>query len=61
MFFSTAVDPECTDTDLRLMPGGDRLVQVCFSGIWGFVCENAGWDEDGAVVACRQLGLRLLS
>ena len=62
--FLTAVDPECNDTDLRFMPGEHELsgvVQVCFSGMWGFVCDGDEWDKDDAVVACRQLGLLLLS
>ena len=60
----TAVDPVCNDTDLQLTLGDDELsytVEVCFSGVWGFVCADDGWDENGAIVACRQRGLTLSS
>ena len=48
----------CSDTDVRVQGGPDDssgLVQVCFTGIWGGVCDIE-WDEVDALVACRQLG-----
>ena len=30
------------------------IVQVCYDGLWGSVCES-GWNEFGASVACQQL------
>ena len=48
----------CIDGDLRLVGGPDRQsgrVEVCFSGVWGTICDN-GWNDDDATVVCRQLG-----
>ena len=60
------MNPECEDGDIRLMgsPGvnADRVVQVCFTGIWGVVCGgDYEWDEVDAAVACKQLGMILES
>ena len=44
---------------MRLVDGLDASmgrVEFCLEGEWGTVCENE-WDNDDAVVVCRQLDL----
>ena len=52
-------DPKCNDTDTRLV-GGSRpnegRVEYCNEGVWGTVCSDK-WDDDNAMVVCRELGL----
>ena len=52
-------DPECDDTDIRLV-GGSRpnegKVEYCSEGVWGTVCDDI-WNMRNALVVCRQLGL----
>ena len=48
----------CYDGEVRLRGGFDEnqgRVEICFSGVWGTVCDN-GWDEIDANVVCTQLG-----
>ena len=58
-FFINAVAiPECNDTDVRLVHGEsprEGVVEICFGGKWGSVCNNE-WDESDAAVVCGQLG-----
>lgn len=47
----------CRDRDIRLIGGTYQgRVEVCYNNVWGTVC-NSGWNDVGAQVACRQLGL----
>ena len=50
--------PECNDTDVRLVHGTsprEGVVEICFGGRWGSVCNRA-WDKADAAVVCGQLG-----
>lgn len=46
-----------TDNKLRLIGNttGEGRLEIHHEGQWGTICYN-GWDDDGAAVACRQLG-----
>ena len=49
---------DCEDGDIRLRSGTNSLegrVEVCYSGVWGTVCNDLFGRADAAV-ACRQLG-----
>ena len=50
--------PECNDTDVRLVHGRsprEGVVEICFGGRWGSVCNRA-WDRADASEVCGQLG-----
>ena len=58
-FFVNAVAiPECNDTDVRLVDSEsptEGVVEICFGGKWGSVCNNE-WNDSDAAVVCGQLG-----
>ena len=48
-----------SDGDLRLRDGdndNEGRIEVFYDGLWGTICDR-GWNEEDAIVACRQLGL----
>ena len=54
----------CTNVGALRLSGGSQLnegrVEICLDGYWGSVCSN-GWDEQDALVTCRQAGYQTLS
>lgn len=56
----TGENTECTHGEVRLINdqgAGPRVgrVEICIGGSWGTVCDD-GWDNNNAIVVCRQLG-----
>lgn len=49
----------CVNGDVRLVGGNSTLdgrVQMCYNGVFGFVCDIDGWTQGEADVVCTQLG-----
>lgn len=49
---------QCDNGAVRLVNGSvqnEGLVEICFNGRWGAVCED-GWGIEDATVLCGQLG-----
>ena len=56
---NTTSGPECSEGDLHLVGGeseNEGRVEICKDGFWGTVYDSS-WDEQEAVVTCRQAGL----
>ena len=54
---------ECSAGDVRLEGGlssTEGRVEYCVGGRWGTVC-NHNWNEQDAVVVCKQLGFNTFS
>lgn len=49
---------ECVDGEVRLVDGTalQGRVQMCYDGVFGYVCDIDDWSETDAQVVCTQLG-----
>ena len=61
--YGLLVQSGCSNGDVRLMNGtapNEGRVEICYSGVWGSVCDSS-WDSSDAVIVCRQMGFRRIS
>ena len=52
------LNSDCEEGDIRLVGDTNSMegrIEVCYSGVWGTVCNDL-WGSADAAVACRQLG-----
>ena len=50
----------CTNGAAHLVGGqnnAEGTVEICYSGVWGSVCDDS-WNRNDAVVVCQQLGFQ---
>ena len=55
-----AIDASCTDGAVRLVGGqssAEGTVEICYSRVWGSVCDDS-WGRIDAAVVCQQLGFQ---
>ena len=58
--FLLAIDVSCTNGAVRLVGGhsnGEGTVEMCYSRVWGSVCDDS-WNNYDAAVVCQQLGFQ---
>ena len=50
----------CSNGDVRLINGTtpyEGRVEICYSGVWGSICDSSWYDQDAAIV-CLQMGFQ---